>query len=41
MIVPDTSIWVAYLCAGSGALTAALNEDLQRGGVLVCGCTSG
>lgn len=37
MILPDTSIWVAYLRAGSTALTAALNQELENGEVLVCG----
>jgi predicted nucleic acid-binding protein len=37
VILPDTSIWVAYLRAGSIELTAALNQELEYGEVLVCG----
>lgn len=37
MLLPDTSIWVAYLRAGSAALTSELNDLLERGQVLVCG----
>jgi predicted nucleic acid-binding protein len=37
VVLPDTSIWVAYLRAGSIDLTAALNQELERGEVLVCG----
>jgi len=37
VVLPDTSIWVAYLRAGSTALTQRLNRELERGEVLVCG----
>ena len=37
MILPDTSIWVAYLRPGSIDLTVALNHELEGGEVLVCG----
>jgi predicted nucleic acid-binding protein len=37
VILPDTSIWVAYLRAGSTELTRRLNRELERGEVLVCG----
>ena len=37
MVLPDASIWVAYLRAGSSALTQRLNGELERGEVLVCG----
>lgn len=37
MVLPDTSIWVAYLRAGSTELTQRLNRELERGEVLVCG----
>jgi predicted nucleic acid-binding protein len=37
VVLPDTSIWVAYLRAGSTELTQRLNRELERGEVLVCG----
>lgn len=37
MVLPDTSIWVAYLRAGSDALTRDLNRFLERGEVVICG----
>lgn len=37
MLLPDTSIWVAYLRAGSAGLTEELSAALDAGEVLVCG----
>jgi len=37
VILPDTSIWVAYLRAGSTELTQTLSQELEHGEVLVCG----
>lgn len=37
MILPDTSIWVAYLRAGADDITRELNAALERHDVLACG----
>jgi predicted nucleic acid-binding protein len=37
VVLPDTSIWVAYLRAGSDALTRDLNQSLERAEVVICG----
>jgi predicted nucleic acid-binding protein len=37
VVVPDTSIWVAYLRAGAEPLTHELNLALDRREVLACG----
>ncbi len=37
MVLPDTSIWVAYLRHGAEELTRELSEALERREVLVCG----
>ena len=37
MLLPDTSVWVAYLRAGAADLTKALNAALDRHEVLACG----
>ena len=37
MLLPDTSIWVAYLRVGSGDLTRKLTAALERREVLACG----
>ncbi len=37
MLLPDTSVWVAYLRRGSNEITDALNTALERRDVLACG----
>lgn len=37
MLLPDTSIWVAFLRPGSAELTQELTHLLDRGEVMVCG----
>lgn len=37
MVLPDTSIWVAYLRAGAEDLTRELGATLDRREVVVCG----
>ncbi len=37
MLLPDTSIWVAYLRGGAEGLTQELNLALDRREVLACG----
>jgi len=37
VVLPDTSIWVAYLRAGAEDITRELNAMLERRQVLVCG----
>jgi predicted nucleic acid-binding protein len=37
VILPDTSVWVAYLRAGSEDISAELSSALDRGEVLACG----
>jgi tRNA(fMet)-specific endonuclease VapC len=37
VILPDTSVWVAYLRAGSEDITAELSTALDRREVLACG----
>lgn len=37
MILPDTSIWVAYLRPGSDTLTRELADALEQREVLACG----
>ena len=37
MLLPDTSVWVAYLRPGSDDITGALNAALERREVLACG----
>jgi len=37
VILPDTSVWVAYLRTGRESLTRELNLALDRREVLVCG----
>lgn len=37
MVLPDTSIWVAYLRAGSEDITRELDAALDRREVLACG----
>ncbi len=37
MLLPDTSVWVAYLRPGSNEITAELNTALERRDVLACG----
>ena len=37
MLLPDTSVWVAYLRPGSDELTNELTSALQRRQVLACG----
>jgi predicted nucleic acid-binding protein len=37
VVLPDTSIWVAYLRAGAESLTHELNLALDRREVLACG----
>ena len=37
MILPDTSVWVAYLRPGAEAVTAEVSAALDRREVLACG----
>ena len=37
MILPDTSVWVAFLRAGAQELTRELSDALDRREVLACG----
>ena len=37
MVLPDTSIWVAYLRAGVEDITRELGDALKRSEVLACG----
>jgi len=37
VILPDTSVWVAYLRAGAETLTLELSDALDRREVLTCG----
>lgn len=37
MVLPDTSIWVAYLRAGSADITREFNSALESRQVLACG----
>jgi predicted nucleic acid-binding protein len=37
MVLPDTSIWIAYLRTGAEAITRELNLALDRREVLACG----
>ena len=37
MVLPDTSIWVAYLRAGAAGITRELDAALERREVLACG----
>ncbi len=37
MVLPDTSIWVAYLRTGAEGLTRELNLALDRREILACG----
>ncbi len=37
MVLPDTSIWIAYLRAGAEAITRELSSALERREVLACG----
>ena len=37
MVVPDTSIWIAYLRAGGEDITRELTATLERREVLACG----
>jgi predicted nucleic acid-binding protein len=37
VVLPDTSIWIAYLRPGADELTRELSETLERGEVVVCG----
>ena len=37
MVVPDTSIWVAYLRAGAADITHELTAALERREILACG----
>ena len=37
MLLPDTSVWVAYLRPGSNHITDELNTALERRDVLACG----
>lgn len=37
MVLPDTSIWVAFLRAGSQQVTTELHRRLDRAEVLACG----
>ncbi len=37
MVLPDTSIWVAYLRPGAEGITREFNSALERREVLVCG----
>jgi hypothetical protein len=37
VVLPDTSIWLAYLRAGAERLTPELNLALDRREVLACG----
>ena len=37
MLLPDTSVWVAYLRPGSNEITDELNTALERRDVLACG----
>jgi predicted nucleic acid-binding protein len=37
VVLPDTSIWVAYLRPGAADITRELGDALERGQVLTCG----